>query len=275
MCRQIDRHTLKSMTFKLSSLGKSIPFSHNFPDKSVLLRATSRHVSRSCAILPVFTDLNLRSGAPQPGSGEEQGKGAVRITARGKYGTIDLDSPSLVWTSSSTGAAAAANNSSGVTGRSSEPAFVPGNASHLDGVNPFFRVDGERLAAVGFSDVVRLSAGNSFDLAVAGAGVRDAGAETAVEEERPEGGPEEQGKEQENEPRSWLPGSRPTAALLRGDSGSLTASAGVVKVEVNRTPAPRKAPRAEIATRANLSRRVSTRKGLVYKVFAASLAGCP
>lgn len=160
----------------------------------------------------------------------------MRITARGRNGTIGLESPSLVWTSSSAGVA---DSSGGASGHPPSGSCPPDNTSCL-GASPFFRVDGERLEAVGFSDAIRLSAGRSFDLAVASStGVGEKGGETGVEEEErePEGGTGKQGEEQEKGRRSRPLASGTTAALLRGDSGSLNASAGVVKVEVNRATA--------------------------------------
>lgn len=152
------------------------------------------------------------------------------ITARGKHGTIDLDSASLVWTPSSS--MVAANNSSEATGCSTGSVPSP-HASCLDAAAPpFVRVDANRLEAVGFSDGVRLSAGRSFNLAVAGAGVGQERGARNVQGGRPEG---ETGEREEDGRRSMLSGSGLTAALLKGDSGSLNASAGVVKVEVSRT----------------------------------------
>ena len=187
-----------------------------------------------------FPDLHLSSGAARPGAGGPDVQGAVRVTAGGKHGTIGLDSASLVWTSSSSSTGAAAN-SSDATGCSSHSP-PPDNSSCLDVAAPFVTVDGRRLEAVGFSDAIRLSAGRSFDLAVAGGGgVGENGAQESVPGEQSEGEAGEQEEGREKGRRSRLRGSGSTAALLSGDSGSLNASAGVVTVEVRREPTISKA----------------------------------
>lgn len=159
--------------------------------------------------------------------------------ARGNRSTIRLDSPSLVWTSSSTGV----TNTARLAGCSSsgKPSLPEDNSSCLGAAGPFVRVDGERMEAVGFSDVIRLSAASSFDLAVAGGGgEEESGMDGGQAEE--EGAGKQQGGGEEDGRRSRMPwsgsGAGPTAsALLRGDSGSLNATAGVVMVEVQRKTA--------------------------------------
>lgn len=154
----------------------------------------------------------------------------MRIAAGGGYGAIRLNSASLLWGS---GSPAVGATSSSARPANSSCSLPPGAAA---AAGPSFRVDGESLEAMGFSGSVRLGAARSFDLAVAGFGTEDkerGGDETEEDGRRGQGQGKGQGQEKQAEGRRSKPGS--PAALLRGDSGSMNASAGVINVEVGPT----------------------------------------
>lgn len=186
----------------------------------------------SSPLCPLFPDLHLRSGPAEPGEGAESRERHMRIEARGEHGSINLTSDSLRWTSSSSSPTASVAATAQATGPASNASGVnPSgylNTSYPHHFVPSFRVDGHRLEAGGFSDAVRLSAARLFNLAVISA--VDGAEKTGDNNVGKEGESRRMGQEWEQ--RSRLVGSRSEAALLRGDLGSMNASAGFVSVEV-------------------------------------------
>lgn len=156
-------------------------------------------------------------------------------TASDEYGTIRLGSESLEW-SSRPPSLAASTNSSGTTENTSE--HFNAHPRDFRNSSPFFGVDADNMEACGFSEGVKLSAARLFDLAVVGTARATIGADAEerniVQVEGNTGANHEAGKIEGLAQGRGLNGTASglEAALLRGDTESLNASAGVVNVKV-------------------------------------------